>query len=655
MLRRSSSSSSPASSSIVEDTRLDRVVIEHDVHRGPGPERGAVLARLRALLDAGTPWDAIDLARDACERWPADAELSYWNALASARAGAVAQARGMLDRIESMPGVSQSIRRESLCLGGRLWKGRITTADPGAATNTGSKRDEAIRRARVEYVRAYAVDRDPYPGVNAATLSMLAGERTVARALATEVLTVMRAKGRPLTAWEHASFGEALLLVGHVDKARACYAEAVALAPHDAGSIASMRRQLRLIAQALPDANDVLDVLPAANVLAFAGHMVDRPDARTARFPAALEPAVRAAIDERLSRLAAPHRSSARPIVCTSAACGGDLIFIEAALAVDAEVHVVLPFARDEFVRTSVAVGGVEWIERFDRALAASTRVILATDEAWLGDEVLFEHAQRLIEGIASLRAAQLETDARLLVVLDPSSPVETGGTRASHDRWRRQHGEPDVIDLGVLRASMTSPPRSAPASDRIEADAVPNDTPRRSIKTLLFADIAGYGRLHDALAPLFHARFLSLVADEIAACATRPLESNTWGDAIYVVFDDPADGAAFALGILDRMRTVDWVAAGLEDTSRLRIAIHAGPVFCGFDPIAGRDNYFGASVTQAARIEPVVQPGLAYASEAFAATLTSQDATRYAFEYVGTLELAKRYGASRLYRLERR
>ena len=41
-------------------------------------------------------------------------------------------------------------------------------------------------------------------------------------------------------------------------------------------------------------------------------------------------------------------------------------------------------------------------------------------------------------------------------------------------------------------------------------------------------------------------------------------------------------------------MHAVDWKAAGLSETSGIRIALHAGPVFRGFDPIMGRDGYFG-------------------------------------------------------------
>jgi class 3 adenylate cyclase len=77
--------------------------------------------------------------------------------------------------------------------------------------------------------------------------------------------------------------------------------------------------------------------------------------------------------------------------------------------------------------------------------------------------------------------------------------------------------------------------------------------------------------------------------------------------------------------------------------------------VFCGFDPIMGRDNYFGSSVTKAARIEPITPPGMVYVSEAFAATLAATGLSDFALEYVGRLALAKGYGESRIYRLERR
>jgi class 3 adenylate cyclase len=174
-------------------------------------------------------------------------------------------------------------------------------------------------------------------------------------------------------------------------------------------------------------------------------------------------------------------------------------------------------------------------------------------------------------------------------------------------------------------------------------------------LKTLLFADFAGFSRLHEAVVPLFQESFWRIAAEQIDASPVKPLLASTWGDALYVVSDAARECADFALGFLARMRDVDWTAVGLPDSGQIRIALHAGPVFCGFDPIMRRNSYFGSSVTKAARIEPVTPPGMVYASEAFAATLAATGAEDIAIEYVGRLALAKGYGESRIYRLERR
>jgi class 3 adenylate cyclase len=403
-------------------------------------------------------------------------------------------------------------------------------------------------------------------------------------------------------------------------------------------------------------------VLPVPDVIAFAGHMIDAPGRAVPRFPPDLVPAVEVAVRERFADF---HQ----PIVYASAACGADLVFIETALERGAEVNVVLPFDRQDFVRTSVAVAGEGWLRRFDTALAHAARVIMATEENHLGDDVLFDHASMLLEGFTCLRAAQLETAPSLLCVIDAASDGRVGGTHATFERWRRNIGEPQIIDLSSLRRGASS------ASDRGATSGAPSvlrkdgavrefqrsiaapagtTRPQRTLKTLLFADFAGFSRVHDALAPLFQESFFRIAADEIEASPAKPRMSSTWGDALYVVFDTPDQGADFALRFLAKMRAADWSALGLPDSSQIRIALHAGPVFCGFDPITRRDNYYGSSVNKAARIEPVTPPGMVYASEAFAASLAATGRSAYSLEYVGRLALAKGYGESRIYRLER-
>ena len=620
-------------------------------HSAPDASAAAARERIRERLDRGAPWDACDAFRSAVAAGASDAELLYWGALAHARAGATHEAHALLERAQAASTDAPHLLSDIQSLRGRLWKDGLHRAPdaPGAA--------ETAERARKEYLAAYTLQHDPYPGINAATLSWLLGDRAEARRLAGEIAAALAARAASRTFWDDATAGEAMLLLGRLDDARRFYAAAYRSAADDSGSIATMRRQVALLARALPEAAHVLPLLPAADVVAFAGHMIDAAERAVPRFPAALAPAVHDALRGHLQRL---HK----PIVYTSGACGADLLCIEAALELGAEVNVVLPFDREDFVRTSVAAGGPGWPERFEAALARAARVIMATEESHLGDDVLFEHASTLLEGFSLLRAAQLQTTPSMLCVLDSESTGRLGGTHASFERWKRNVGIPQTIDLGKLRsragldggrvstidasaasATIPSPPPAASAG----ATAA---RPRRTLKTLLFADFAGFSRLHDAVAPLFQESFWKIAAEQIGACPVKPLLASTWGDALYVVFDSPRAGADFALSFLTRMLEVDWTAVGLPASSQIRIALHAGPVFCGFDPIMGRDNYFGSSVTKAARIEPITPPGMVYVSEAFAATLAATGQEDFALEYVGRLALAKGYGESRIYRL---
>lgn len=613
----------------------------------------SVIARLREHLDRGAPWDACDAFREAIPTSADDTDLLYWGALAFARVGSTQRALELLDEAQASTAARSVPLDEILSLRGRIWKDRFQHAA------TPVERADFAGKAREQYLAGYALRREnTYPGINAASLSLIVGDAPTAQALAREILAVVASRTNQPQTWDDATAAEAHLVLGDIAQARTLYARACDSARNDAGNVATMRRQVQLLARVRPEALEVLAVLPASTVLAFVGHLIDAPGRSELRFPTELESNVAAALRD---QLAAMHR----PVVYTSAACGADLLFVEAALAVGAEVNIVLPFDRQDFVRTSVEIGGAGWLERFEGALQRCHRVFMATEESYLDDDVLFDHAAQLIEGLAVLRASQLETHPSMLCVLDTQAEGGPGGARHSFERWRQHHGTPIVIDLEAIRVAAAFPscpsaiePTVAhqsgrPALPELQPDGL-GARPHRTLKALLFADFAGFGRLHDAFAPLFHSRFLEVIAAQISASPIKPLEVNTWGDALYVVFAEAADAADFALNLLARMLQVDWTSAGLSESSQIRIALHAGPVFCGFDPIIGRDNYFGSSVTKAARIEPITPPGMVYVSEAFAATLVAAAQTKFSFEYAGRLALAKGYGESRIYRLGR-
>ena len=79
---------------------------------------------------------------------------------------------------------------------------------------------------------------------------------------------------------------------------------------------------------------------------------------------------------------------------------------------------------------------------------------------------------------------------------------------------------------------------------------------------------------------------------------------------------------------------------------------MHAGPAYEKLDPIL-KLNFFGSHVNQAARIEPIVLPGSVFVSETVAAML-SFGHNDFDFEYVGHLELAKKFGSYPIYILQR-
>ncbi|MEP7182532.1 MAG: TRAFs-binding domain-containing protein, partial [Betaproteobacteria bacterium] len=223
---------------------------------------------IRAALDAALNVDALDLARKAAVERPDEAEVRYLGALASARLGALAEAERWLAHVDRDVLGSGDLAVEVWSLVGRIAKERYATA----ADRSSSPARDLAHAAIDGYRRAFAIGGSAYPAVNAATMAMLVGDGELALSLAQQAL---KSSGGADDHWRHATVGEAKLVLGDVDAARADYAEARRRAGSRFGDIASMRRQLLLIGS--PDAHAMLDAVPAPRVIAFSGHVIDRP------------------------------------------------------------------------------------------------------------------------------------------------------------------------------------------------------------------------------------------------------------------------------------------------------------------------------------------------------------------------------------------
>ena len=619
----------------------------------------------RRLISEGHPAPALEVAsvglRDA---HPRDAELRYLQALALARGRNITRAEeSARDLLKT--DLPRPLRVETLALLGRLRKDRCARIQ--------EKEPERWVPLALEsfaaYEEAYRLgEGDTFPGINAATMAVLSGKDAVAHELARKVrdrATERLALAARRDYWLLATLGEAELLLGDDEAALDRYRQAVRAAGRNFGDIASMRSQLLLLRRKLHVGDDLLGLFHIGRCVLFAGHTIDHPGEVAAglapfRFPAddRLEKAVARAIEDELDKLDAT-------IGYCVPSCGAGILFGELMRERGAELHVILPFALDDFYRMRVDYGLPElahWRQRCDALLVRPEAVHYATTEAYLDDQVLFDFADTFLQGLGLARGEQVGVQPVTLVVIDPATRDKPGGTTTFVKRWQATAPNRKVLEIDLAarrdRLSLSAPPSGSAATPPAGAAApVPPTPPRqhkRELRAMLFADVKDFSKLEEEQAPDFFRTFLDLVQTALLK-GEPPLFRNTWGDGLYLVFAGVVPCADFALRFLDSLEKLDWKKLGLPEDSGVRIGMHAGPVFRGPDPIIERENFFGSHVSRAARIEPVTVPGCAFVSEQFAAALAMTPGHDFLCEPLGIHELPKKFGRCPLYHLTRR
>jgi len=402
------------------------------------------------------------------------------------------------------------------------------------------------------------------------------------------------------------------------------------------------------------DPSEIERCLQIPRVAVFAGHLIDQSGRGTPRFPKELEPTVANAIRQRLEEVGAG-------VGYSSAACGSDILFLEAMLDRGGEVVVVLPYEREQFIRDSVSViPGSRWRARFERVLEHATRVVTASTQRLEIGGISHDYANQLLLGLASIRASQLETELTAVAMWDGLYGDGPGGTASAVERWRAIGLLVEIIDLVRLRKeagtrfraeTAKARSRSKPKSRR-EKQAHHQFASR--IMSMLFADAVGFSRLSEQEVPHFVQHFLGAIGRMISKLPREIVAKNTWGDGLYLVFSNVEAAGNFALDLCDLMTTKRWERCGLPSGLSLRVALHAGPVYEFNDPVTGSRSYGGTHVSRAARIEPITPPDQVYASEAFAAMAAAQRVTSFDLDYAGQTPMAKGYGTFPTYHVRR-
>ncbi len=601
----------------------------------PSKSVGAWISEIHDANARGELLQAFDLADRALEEYPDDSVLRYNAVLALARTGATRQARTRYDRfklgdlIADRPADAFTI--DVAALDARIAKDQ-------ALQEIGPKRKRLLAIAAGRYNDIFRRTGAYYPGINAATLKLLGGDLRSAQALAREVLKIFaggHAGGSTDEYFARATEAEAALIIGDLGSAGSALRAAALATGRDFSSIATTRRQLKLVCAARGIAPEVLEAISVPSVIYYAGHLPGP------RFPQASESSVR-------DQIAAALRRHDVGFGYGSLAAGADILFAEELLRKGAELNVTMPFGLEEFKRVSVARAGKSWLPRFDSCYSAAKSVTYATTDQHFSEEGLFAYASEMAMGLATLHARSLDSKVRQIVVWDGMPAREHRGligTAADVYRWRK---------LGLMSEVIRPTPvgKAARASSPAPRQMVrkPGD---RTIRAMLFGDIKWFSRLSEPQMPIFTREVIGMFARVLGRHGRKILYRNTWGDGLSVTIADVETAASVAIELQEAMAAFDFKRVGLPDLA-LRLGTHLGPVYRLRDPVLKRICFTGAHVCRAARIEPITPEGSVYATEAFAAALATTPNAKFTCEYVGQVPAAKNYGTMRMYSLKR-
>ncbi len=602
------------------------------------PDQNATRDFVRRALSSGEFLMAYDAARDAVEQFhPDDIWLKQRVALALAQMGSSTRAQAvLLPLVEKGPP-----NRETLSILGRTYKDQWC-ATPG--------NEQYLRQSFDCYNRAFEIEPpDFYPGINAATVAFLLREPEKAKALAKRVLEICQAQ--PEDYWRNATIAETLVILGDLDQAKQAYRDAVNAAGNNLHALSSTRKQARVLSRHLQGRPDLFDeCFPIPKLVIFSGHMIDAPDRRIPRFPLEKENEIRDLLVKQLDTMNAG-------IGFSSAACGSDILFLEAMLSRGGTVHIVLPWPADEFVKTSVDLDGKgTWNKRFENVISRAASVRVLGQLYMPGSAVGFEYCNLTVNGLARLFARSLDLAVAPLAVWD-GFVGGAGGTGSFVRYWRSQRTPVKIIPIATQSPSMLVDPQTSETEvtgDSDDFEMWVRAAGRQEIKAIMFADVVGYSKIPETAIPKYVAQFNQRVSKLIAGSSSSPINVNTWGDGLFFVFSSAEDAGRFGLDLRDLVVKTDWIELGLPTQLSIRIAVHAGPVYVNFDPVVRQMTFTGAHVSRAARIEPITHEGEVFASEEFAALAASDQSKGFTCDLVGTTALAKSYGLFRVYSLER-
>ncbi len=173
-----------------------------------------------------------------------------------------------------------------------------------------------------------------------------------------------------------------------------------------------------------------------------------------------------------------------------------------------------------------------------------------------------------------------------------------------------------------------------------------------RTTASILFLDVQGFSCLNESEVKCFFEEILKDLVYTIVNKYRDVIDDiNTWGDGLIIITKEPYKMARLALDIRDFYRNYDWVDKRMPKLF-VRIALHHGVVYTGFDHFREIKGVIGTEVTLGARLEPIVEPNQIWCTNEFKVLIKQSVDDNIHFDPLGNKDFAKDHGEYKTYRL---
>lgn len=301
---------------------------------------------------------------------------------------------------------------DTMALYGRLYKDLFLS-------QTGQEAIESARESAIKYETAFKETKGFYSGINAATMSLLAGfDEDMVKMRAKRIMDVLP----PTDALDHetkyfveATRAEAQLLLGEISDARKSMQQALDHDPLNFSAHASTIKQFRMIAAHRGLTYDWVSDFQPPNTFCYAGHIFGISGEAEPKNQC-LSPKQVKALKVELSELLQMHDIG---FAYGALAAGSDILIAEAILEEGGELHVTLPINVEAFCDISVKPYGQSWVKRFKSCLKRASSLRIISETAKKRTEILEAQSSLASMGEAIRRAQYYGVGSVQLLIWD--------------------------------------------------------------------------------------------------------------------------------------------------------------------------------------------------------------------------------------------